>query len=151
MTPVAFRRTQDVRGWIIFGLILFVLSGCHDTRTAKSTIGTAAVSLRDNDYEGFRDTLMSPAKEQWGTPQGFQKLRQLLPKDRTKLLNLEMVRREYCGHNSCVKRYYEGQVGTSASDGASQVLLDVAVMCLKVAKDRECWIYHVKSHGDHLE
>lgn len=126
-----------------FGLFLVFISGCRDTRTAESTLGTAGSAIRDNDFETFKVTLMNPALREWGTVDHFQSLRALIPNQQPQIMALELLRKESCGHNSCVHRFYEAQIGVKSIEGANQVLATVSILCRKVAKHRECWIYDI--------
>jgi hypothetical protein len=124
-------------------LIVLASSGCRDTRNPEATLGTSGAAIKNNDFETFKITLMNPALREWGTPEQFQKLRQLIPAQTPRILKLELIRKESCGHNSCVHRFYDAQIGSSAESQPQKVLLDASILCRKVAKHRECWIYDI--------
>jgi hypothetical protein len=139
MTPISNFIWNSLLTPIILCTALFSI-GCRDTRTASATIGTAGVALRDNDFKTFRATLEEPARSEWGTQERFQELRRHLPAQTPKILRLDLVKTENCGHNSCRARYYEGDVGLHETNAPEQILLSLDVLCIKVARHRECWI-----------
>jgi hypothetical protein len=129
---------------LFFCNIMFFLTSCRDTRTAESTIGTAGSAINNNDLETFSATLMNPALRDWGHSEGLQTLRARKPQREPQLLSLVLFRKESCGHNSCVHRFYEGKIGLKAEGTPDEVLLTLWVLCRKVAKHRECWIYDIQ-------
>lgn len=128
---------------LILSSIIVVLTSCNDTRTPQATIGTAGAAIRNNDLATFRDTLIDPALQDWGTPAKFAELQRLAPQQRLKILELKFVKRESCGHNSCMLRYYHALIGLETEGQPRQILGEVEVVCQKVAKHRECWIYQI--------
>lgn len=121
-----------------------VIVACQSTQSPEETLITAKEGIIENNLEKFRLTLADEALSQYGHQEGLGRLRHHVEGYKLSAGILRADYSEECGQN-CTLRYYRPLVrGTPVNSSISVPLLQLTLICRKVAKHQECRIFEIK-------